>query len=184
MPQSLIVLIAMVAGLVAPPCMAGPETATPSCTVLMGTDGTGAKDADTNARWLALDSDLSHAVSGLLKQQGYRISDLIVYLPDRDKRGKALEDTVYKTRCHKVVQINFDLQSGTPDPKGAPQSGFVVSVSRLEQTIAPDGKSRTLKIIEEYNTEYEYIPERKKPTLDGLARSISDDLVKAGLLEK
>jgi hypothetical protein len=184
MPR-LILPIVVAAAALAQPCQAGPAPGTDaSCTLLMGAFGTITQDQHTNARWLTLGSDLSHTLSSLLTQQGYRIEDFIVYIPNAEVRAKALEDTIYKTGCHKVLQIHFDLQSGTSSPAGAPQSGFVVSVSRLEQTVAPDAKSRTLKIIEEYNVEYEYVPERKKPTLEGLARSIADDLVKAGVLEK
>lgn len=161
---------------------AAPDNKT-ACTVLMGGYGTMTQDQETNGRWLGFNSDLSHAVSGKLGTAGYRLSDFIVYLPDPDKRAKALEETVYKTGCHKVLQITYELRS-SPGPKDAPQSGFVVSVSRLEQDVAPDGKSRTLKIIEEYNVEYEYVPSRPKPTLDSLAQAVTDDLVKAKLLEK
>ena len=153
------------------------------CTLLMGGFGTMTQDQETNGRWLGFSSDLAHAVGDKLGKAGYRMSDFIVYLPDPTLRARALEETVYKTGCHKVLQISFDLRS-TPDPKGAPQSGFVVSLSRLEESVAPDGKSRTIKIIEAYNVEYEYVPSHPKPTLDALAQSVADDLAKAGLLEK
>lgn len=182
--RRLILPVALTAAILAQPCMAGTDPGgKPGCTVLTGGFGTMTPDPDTNGRWLGFNSDLSHAVSSRLGKAGYRLSDFVVYLPDPALRAKALEDTVYKTGCHKVLQISYDLR-GPSAPKDAPQSGFVVSVSRLEQTVAPDGKSRTLKIIEEYNTEYEYIPSHPKPTLDGLAQSVTDDLVKSGLLEK
>jgi hypothetical protein len=176
---------AVATAVLAQPALAGADPAGKAgCTVLMGGYGTMTQDQETNGRWLGLNSDLSHAVGDRLGKAGYRMSDFIVYLPDPTLRAKALEDTVYKTGCHKVLQISFDLHSGNAGAKDAPQSGFVVSLSRLEQDVAPDGKSRTLKVIEEYNVEYEYVPSHPKPTLEGLAQSVTDDLVKAGLFEK
>lgn len=184
---SAVVSAAVAAATVAQPALAADPASQAGCTVLTGGFGTMTQDQEVNGRWLGLNSDLSHAVSDKLGKAGYRLTDFIVYLPDPAKRAKVLEETVYKTGCHKVLQITFALSGGTPGApasKDAPESGFVVSVSRLEQDVAPDGKSRTLKIIEEYNVEYEYVPSRPKPTLDSLAQSVTDDLVKAGLLEK
>lgn len=180
---SLMLQAAVAVAVLAQPALAAEPGSTSACTLLMGGFGTMTQDQETNAKWLGLSSDLAHSVGDKLGKAGHRISDFIVYLPDPTLRAKALQETVYKTGCHKVLQISFDLHS-TPGPKDAPQSGFVVALSRLEETVAPDGKSRTIKIIETYNVEYEYIPSRPKPTLDGLAQSVADDLAKAGLLDQ
>jgi hypothetical protein len=181
LPRRLILPAVVAAAALAQACMAADPGTRAGCTVLMGGFGTMTQDAAINGRWLGLDSDLSHAVGDKLGKAGYRMSDFTVYLPDAKLRAKALEDTVYKTGCHRVLQISFDLGGGKS--KDAPQSGFVVSVSHLDEFVAADGKSRTLKITEVYNTEYEYLPDRaKKPTLEALAQSVTDDLAKAGVL--
>jgi hypothetical protein len=165
------------AALAQAPCFA--DTAGGRCTLLMGGGGTATKDLDTNARWVTLSSDLSHAVGSALASRGYHLSDFIVYLPDPEQRAKALEQTIYKTGCGKMLQITYDLSGAS----GAPASGFVVSVSRFEQTAA-SRTARSVGIIEEYNVEYEYIPTKPKPTLGELAQSVADDLAKAGVLAK
>jgi hypothetical protein len=185
MPRRLILPLALAAGILAvQPCQAGAAPATEGdCTVLMGGGGPQTPDQSTYARWLGLASDLSHAVSRSLVKKGYRLSDFIIYLPDPDQRAKALEKTLYKTGCSKLLQISFALSSESNASGGAPASGFVVSVSRLEQT-ASSANSRGLRIAEEYNVEYEFAPGKPKPTVAELAQSIADDLDKAHLLSK
>jgi hypothetical protein len=154
----------------------------------MGGSGTLTPDKDVNSRWLALNNTLSERVHGALAKLGYRLEDLIIATQDTGQRASALEQEVYKTGCGKVLLLTHDLKSSTDHPGVISRAGFVVSVSHFEAVPPPSKRlSRAVKIVEEYDVEYEYIlpPEAKQnASLSELAQSIAADLDKAHVLEK
>jgi hypothetical protein len=187
-------LVAAAALLIAPQCLgAGPAPAGASSDCALLIAGTGTVEPIRNAppedvlrlkmRWGQLSLQLSSDLGGILGKHGYH---LVPYAPDETAADSArlLENEIYRTGCSKLLRITYDLSGATSGTGDAPRSGFAVSVSRLEQTSATGAASRSVRIVEEYNVEYEYVPDRPKPTLAGLAQSVAIDLEKAGLLPR
>jgi hypothetical protein len=187
-------LAVAVAALVPPQCLAAgpaPAGASSDCALLIA--GTGTVEAIGNAppeevlrlkmKWGQLSLQLSGDVGGTLGKDGYH---LVPYTPDASAADSArlLENELYRTGCSKLLKITYDVSGATSSAADAPRFGFAVSVSRLEQTSATGAASRSVRIVEEYNVEYEYVPERPKPTLAGLAQSVATDLKKAGVLPR
>jgi hypothetical protein len=194
-PRAWIAPLAAAAAILFPPqCLAGgpaPSGASSDCALLIA--GTGTVEAIRNAptedvlrlkmQWGQLALQLSSDLGGILGKHGYH---LVPYAPDESAADSArlLENEIYRTGCSKLLKVTYDLSGATSSSGDAPRSGFAVSVSRLEQASTGGAASRSVRIVEEYNVEYEYVPNRPKPTVTGLAQSVAADLEKAGVLPK